>query len=69
MSGIELTPNAFPHACSKRCGWRFGFLTILPVTPANALPRTVTASFRWFPLVEFAIGAGLCLEDLAGAFS
>jgi adenosylcobinamide-GDP ribazoletransferase len=41
-----------------------GFLTILPVAPANTVcPQTVTASFRWFPLVGFVMGAVLCLED------
>lgn len=46
-----------------------GFLTILPVAPANTVcPQTVTASFRWFPLVGFVMGAVLCLEDFAGAF-
>ncbi len=43
-----------------------GFLTILPVAPANTVClQTVTASFRWFPLVGFVIGAALCLEDFA----
>lgn len=46
-----------------------GFLTILPVAPANTVcPQTVAASFRWFPLVGFVMGAFLCLEDFAGAF-
>jgi len=44
----------------------FGFLTILPVAPADqSSSGTVVASFRWFPLVGFAIGALLCLEDAA----
>ena len=46
-----------------------GFLTILPVSPANpSSAPTVTASLRWFPLVGFAMGAVLCLEDFAGSF-
>jgi adenosylcobinamide-GDP ribazoletransferase len=47
----------------------FEFLTILPVAPVDASSdRTVVASFRWFPLVGFAIGALLCLEDAALSF-
>ncbi len=43
-----------------------GFLTILPVLPAGRAPdATVARSFTWFPLVGFAIGTLLCLEDLA----
>ena len=46
-----------------------GFLTILPVIPATpARPETVAGSLRWFPLIGFAIGAALCLEDYAYAF-
>ena len=38
-----------------------GFLTILPVLPrAGAAPETLAASFGWFPLVGFALGALLC---------
>ncbi len=46
-----------------------GFLTILPVLSAReAAPETVAASFAWFPLIGFLIGAGLCLEDHALAW-
>ena len=41
-----------------------GFLTILPVIDSTpAAEETVAASFAWFPLVGFAIGSALCLED------
>ncbi|MGH7947783.1 MAG: adenosylcobinamide-GDP ribazoletransferase [Candidatus Binataceae bacterium] len=43
-----------------------GFLTILPLMPAGrATDDSVARSFAWFPLVGFAIGALLCVEDLA----
>jgi adenosylcobinamide-GDP ribazoletransferase len=42
-----------------------GFLTVLPVLPrAEAAPETVAASFGWFPLVGFALGALLMAENL-----
>jgi adenosylcobinamide-GDP ribazoletransferase len=39
------------------------FLTIVPVGPGLADNATVAASFRWFPLIGFAIGAALAVED------
>lgn len=40
------------------------FLTILPMMDsAPAAEETVAASFAWFPLVGFAIGLALCVED------
>ncbi len=40
------------------------FLTLLPVAPtARASPREVAASFGWFPLIGFAIGGLLAIED------
>jgi len=43
------------------------FLTIIPViNGARASDeKAVAASFGWFPLVGFGIGAALCVEDLA----
>ena len=42
-----------------------GFITILPVlSRAAAAPETVAASFGWFPLVGFALGALLIAENL-----
>jgi len=42
-----------------------GFLTILPVLPRAAVaPEALTASFGWFPLVGFALGAILAAENL-----
>jgi adenosylcobinamide-GDP ribazoletransferase len=42
-----------------------GFLTILPVLPRAAVPpKTLAASFGWFPLVGFALGAILAAENL-----
>ena len=42
-----------------------GFLTILPVLPrAGITPEALAASFGWFPLVGFAIGAVLAAENL-----
>ena len=42
-----------------------GFLTILPVLPrADVTPETLAASFGWFPLVGFALGALLAAENL-----
>lgn len=42
-----------------------GFLTILPVLPhAEVAPATLAASFGWFPLVGFALGAMLAAENL-----
>ncbi len=36
------------------------FLTILPVLPASSFSSgTVARSFRWFPLIGFALGATL----------
>ncbi len=41
-----------------------GFLTILPVMDsAPSAGETVAASFAWFPLIGFAIGLALCIED------
>jgi adenosylcobinamide-GDP ribazoletransferase len=41
-----------------------GFLTILPVLPSRpAAQQSVAASLGWFPLVGFAIGAALGVED------
>ena len=40
------------------------FLTILPVIDQRrASEETVAASFAWFPIVGFAVGAMLCVED------
>ncbi len=39
------------------------FLTILPLGAIQADNAVVGASFRWFPLVGFLIGAVLALED------
>ena len=42
-----------------------GFLTILPVLPrSGATPEALAASFGWFPLVGFALGAVLVAENL-----
>ncbi len=43
------------------------FLTIIPViNGARASDKNVVAaSFGWFPLVGFGIGAALCVEDFA----
>jgi adenosylcobinamide-GDP ribazoletransferase len=42
-----------------------GFLTILPVLPrSGAAPEALAASFGWFPLVGFALGAVLVAENL-----
>jgi adenosylcobinamide-GDP ribazoletransferase len=42
-----------------------GFLTILPVLPRAAVAHeTLAASFGWFPLVGFALGAVLAAENL-----
>ena len=42
-----------------------GFLTILPLLPRAAVaPETLAASFGWFPLVGFALGALLTAENL-----
>jgi adenosylcobinamide-GDP ribazoletransferase len=40
------------------------FLTIIPVIDQRrASENAVAASFAWFPLVGFALGAALCVED------
>jgi adenosylcobinamide-GDP ribazoletransferase len=43
------------------------FLTIIPVIngATTSDEKAVAASFGWFPLVGFGIGAALCVEDLA----
>jgi adenosylcobinamide-GDP ribazoletransferase len=42
-----------------------GFLTILPLLPSvGVAPETLAASFGWFPLVGFALGAALVAENL-----
>ena len=42
-----------------------GFLTILPVLPRTEIaPDTLAASFGWFPLIGFALGATLTAENL-----
>jgi len=42
-----------------------GFLTILPVLPRTEVaPAMLAASFGWFPLVGFALGAMLAAENL-----
>jgi adenosylcobinamide-GDP ribazoletransferase len=41
-----------------------GFLTILPVLPrSGAAPEALAASFGWFPLIGFALGAVLVAEN------
>jgi adenosylcobinamide-GDP ribazoletransferase len=45
------------------------FLTILPVIDERpSSDEAVAASFAWFPLIGFAIGASLCAEDTLLAF-
>jgi adenosylcobinamide-GDP ribazoletransferase len=40
------------------------FLTILPLGPKTlASPDDQAASFEWFPLIGFALGLALCVED------
>jgi adenosylcobinamide-GDP ribazoletransferase len=39
------------------------FLTIVPVGPGSTDNAIVAASFRWFPLIGFAIGATLAVEE------
>jgi adenosylcobinamide-GDP ribazoletransferase len=49
-------------------GLAASFLTIIPVLNDRPRPpEAVAASFRWFPLIGFAIGAMLCLEDRAAS--
>jgi adenosylcobinamide-GDP ribazoletransferase len=41
-----------------------GFLTILPVLPrSGAAPEALAASFGWFPLIGFALGAMLVADN------
>jgi adenosylcobinamide-GDP ribazoletransferase len=41
-----------------------GFLTILPVLPrSGAAPEALAASFGWFPIIGFALGAVLVAEN------
>lgn len=63
-------PGFADEASARAPGFRdqfrlaVGFLTILPVLDeAPAAEETVAASFAWFPLVGFMLGAALCLED------
>jgi adenosylcobinamide-GDP ribazoletransferase len=45
------------------------FLTILPLGPREpAAPESVAESFAYFPIVGFAIGVALCIEDWLLAF-
>ncbi|HKV53529.1 MAG TPA: adenosylcobinamide-GDP ribazoletransferase [Candidatus Binataceae bacterium] len=44
------------------------FLTILPVGGDEAAAADVARSFAWFPLIGFAIGGALSLEDWLLAF-
>ncbi len=63
-----MTPDDAPGARGAAAEFRLaaGFLTILPVLDAReAAPEAVAASFAWFPLLGFLIGAALCLEDYA----
>jgi adenosylcobinamide-GDP ribazoletransferase len=39
------------------------FLTIVPIGPGRTDNAIVAASFRWFPLIGFVIGATLAAED------
>ncbi|HLW72110.1 MAG TPA: adenosylcobinamide-GDP ribazoletransferase [Candidatus Binataceae bacterium] len=49
-------------------GLAASFLTIIPTLNNRPRPpEAVAASFRWFPLIGFAIGALLCLEDSAAS--
>jgi len=43
------------------------FLTIIPIIDSDKTldEHAVAASFGWFPLVGFGIGAALCVEDFA----
>jgi len=45
-----------------------GFLTIIPVGGDSASTNEVTASFGWFPLVGFILGAILVVADYLLAF-
>src|SRR6201995_2518075 len=40
------------------------FLTILPISPpTEATAEDQAAAFGWFPLIGFALGLALCVED------
>jgi adenosylcobinamide-GDP ribazoletransferase len=51
---------------TKELRLALGFLTLLPALPSGECEdEDVARSFAWFPLVGFAIGGLLCLEDVA----
>lgn len=58
-----------PHGARRERAWTqirlaASFLTILPAGPSNEASAGDQASaFGWFPLIGFAIGAALCIED------
>jgi adenosylcobinamide-GDP ribazoletransferase len=58
-------PRAHPFAYRfNQIRLAASFLTILPLGPKTlASPDDQAASFGWFPLIGFALGLALCLED------
>jgi adenosylcobinamide-GDP ribazoletransferase len=62
--GEDFSVSEQPATLVDEIRLALGFLTILPVIDsAPAAEETVAASFAWFPLVGFAIGLALCVED------
>lgn len=60
MNGDDQQPPSIPTQLRLAAG----FLTIIPVLVARpSTPYQVAASFRWFPLVGFVLGATLAGED------
>ena len=72
-AGVGASAGANDMAAATASGFftelrlAISFLTILPILPAidrrRASEDTVAASFAWFPIVGFALGAALTAED------
>jgi len=60
------SPSATRGGILTQLALAASFLTIIPIlNDRPRSPEAVAASFRWFPLIGFALGALLCLEDSA----
>jgi adenosylcobinamide-GDP ribazoletransferase len=59
---LATRPNSWEEIISQ-LRLAASFLTIVPIGPGRTDNAIVAASFRWFPLIGFAMGAALAVED------
>lgn len=64
-NGRRVSADGAPRGMLTQIRLATGFLTILPLLPRAAVaPEALAASFGWFPLVGFSLGAILAAENL-----